>query len=113
RRQQRQQQERNHRDQLDRSGTALPVVVAAGNWRRHRPTVPGQCARVTRGSCRLGEFSVAEDRRGAQYVFASVQIRQIAATAAASSRIQSKVPPPLENIRSVPATSSAKRPKAP
>ena len=48
RHQDRQQQERNHRDQLDRGGPLLPVACAAGGPGRHRPTVPAPAR--TRGA---------------------------------------------------------------
>ncbi len=47
-----------------------------------------------------------------QYVFASIQTRQIAAIEAPRRRIQTRVPPPLANSLSVPAISSAIMPKA-
>lgn|GEM_PF-6642393 len=51
--------------------------------------------------------------RAQRYVFASIQTFQIAATEMPRRTIQSRVPPPVENILSLPAISRASIPKAP
>ena len=102
--QDRQEKERQHPDELDRGRPGL--AAAPGSPTVHAPTVPGRGSRVARRNERFG-------RGSAQYVFASIQIRQMAATEAARRSSQARVPPPVANISSLPAISSAIRPTAP
>ena len=76
-------------------GTSEPSQASAHAWR-------AQTHNCVRTLLRQKEF-----------VLASIQIRQIAATEAPSRRIQTRVPPPLEKSLVTPAISSAIMPKAP
>ena len=110
RHQDRQQQEWDHRDQLDRGGPLLPVACAAGGPWRHAATVAGANARVARSTARISRHArradVSRNSRRSRPARSPLSRRR-----AGGSR--ASVPPPLEKSSSLPAISRASIPNAP